>query len=100
MRSEPLKSFHGPSSPNGVIRAVTSCRKRALSVAWSSPNTSFSAQQILAGRRLPQVEDNRFLVTVVVPEEQRALEARSVVEKRPDPPRGIAFGRLDLDDFG
>ena len=54
-------------------------------------------QQVLAAGRALQVEHDRFLVAVVVPEEQRALRPRLVVEKRPDPPRRVAFRRLDLD---
>ncbi len=58
------------------------------------------AQQILARHGARQIENNRFFVAVVVPEEQRALETRLVLEKRADPPRRIAFGRLDLDHLG
>src|SRR5205814_7652938 len=47
-----------------------------------------------------QVEHNRFLVAVVVPEEQRVFESRLVREEWADEARRIAFGRLDLDDFG
>ncbi len=58
------------------------------------------AQQILARRSLAQIQHDRFLVAVVVPEEQRALGARLILQERADPPRRIAFGRFDLDHFG
>jgi hypothetical protein len=56
-------------------------------------------EHLLAARRRQEVEHDRFLIAVVVPEEQRAFEPGLVAEKRPDPPRRIALRRLDLDHF-
>src|SRR5205823_14066064 len=62
--------------------------------------TAEQTQQMLARGGLAQVEHDRFLVAVIVPEEQRALETRLVFEERSDPPCRITLGRLDLDDLG
>ena len=58
------------------------------------------AKQLLARSRLAQIQHDRFLIAVVVPEIKRALRARLVIEKRADPSRRTAFGRFDLDQFG
>jgi hypothetical protein len=57
-------------------------------------------QHVLAPLAALQVEHDRFLVAVVIPEEQRAFEAGLIIEKRADAAGGVALGRLDLDDFG
>ena len=49
---------------------------------------------------LPQVENDRALAAVVLPEEQRALGIFAVLVERPDTARRIAAGRLHLDDVG
>src|SRR5207244_1314269 len=56
-------------------------------------------QEVLAAGLLAQIEHDRFFVAVVIPEEERALEPRLVIEIRADPPRRIAFGWLDLGDL-
>ena len=57
------------------------------------------AQQLIAGRGLVQVQHDGLLVAVVVPEEQRPLQARLVVQEGADAAGGVALGRLDLDHF-
>ena len=74
--------------------------ERAAARVEQDVGAAEQAQQMLAPARLAQIEHHRFLVAVVVPEEQRAFETRLVFEKRSDPPRGIALGRFDLDDLG
>ena len=56
--------------------------------------------EALAIFRPLQVEHDRALAAVVVPEEQRALGIRAVLVERADAARGAAAGRLDLDDLG
>ena len=48
---------------------------------------------------LLEIEDERLLAAVVIPEEERALGAFLVFVERPDLARGVAAGRLDLDDL-
>ena len=48
----------------------------------------------------PEVEDDRALVGVVVPEVERAVRAGDVIDERADGARGRAFRRLDLHDVG
>jgi len=50
--------------------------------------------------RLAQVEHDRVLSAVVLPEEQRALAIFPVLVEGPDAARGAAAGRLHLDDVG
>ncbi len=49
---------------------------------------------------LLEIEHERFLAAVVIPEEERALGTFLVFVERPDLARGVAAGRLDLDDLG
>ena len=60
---------------------------------------AFQQAQQLVRLRL-DVQHDRFLVAVVVPEEQRAFRARLVVQERADAAGGVALGRLDLDHLG
>ena len=74
--------------------------ERAAARVEQDVGAAEKVQQMLARGRLPQIQHNRFLVPVVVPEEQRAFETRLVFEKRADPPRGVAFRRFDLHHLG
>ena len=56
--------------------------------------------EALAVLLLLEIEHDRALAAVVVPEEERALGTFLVLVERPDAARGIAAGRLDLDDVG
>src|SRR5262249_36263177 len=49
---------------------------------------------------LGQVEHDRALAAVVLPEEQRALGILAVLIEGANPSRGVAAGRLHLDDVG
>ncbi len=74
--------------------------ERAAARVEQDVGAAEQAEHLVAAGRGFEVEHHRFLVAVVVPEEQRAFEPRLVLEERPDPPCGIAFGRFDLDDLG
>src|SRR4029453_2607416 len=54
----------------------------------------------LAVRRGLQVERDRALAAVVLPEEQRALGILAILVERPDAARRAATRRLHLDDVG
>jgi hypothetical protein len=51
-------------------------------------------------RRLAQVEDDRALSAVVLPEEQRTLAILPILVEGSNAARGAAAGRLHLDDVG
>src|SRR5262249_34136087 len=54
----------------------------------------------LAVVALAQIEHDRALATVVLPEEQRALRVLAVLIEGADAARGVAAGRLHFDDVG
>src|SRR5207302_7938330 len=54
----------------------------------------------LAVALLMQVEDDRALAAVVLPEEQRAFGILAILVEGTDAPRGVPARRLDLDDVG
>ncbi len=74
--------------------------ERAAARVQQDVGAAEQAEHLLAPRRRLEVEHDRFLVAVVVPEEQRAFQARLVFEERADPPCRVALGRLDLDHLG
>ncbi len=77
------------------------CRvQRAAARIEQHVGAAEQAEQILARLSLAQIEHDGFFVAVVVPEEQRALRAGTIVEKRADPAGGVAFRRFDLDHLG
>jgi len=88
IKSDPLKVAHGPSSPNGVIRAVMSSGKRSFSAAWSSLMAVFECarrgiQEDIGTLQKPQqrlgvrvdVQDNGLLAAIVVPKETASVPA-------------------------
>ena len=110
-----MKFAHGPSSPNGVMRAWisvgNSLRERVRAHAELVELTLRRGLEQDVGARderaealaillLLEIEHERLLAAVVVPEEERALGVFLVLVERPDAARRVAAGRLDLDDLG
>ena len=58
------------------------------------------AQHMFARQRLAQVQHHRFLVAIVVPEEQRAFQPRLILQERTDAPCRVALRRFDLHHLG
>ena len=110
-----MKSAHGPSSPKGDMRATIRAGNACISASAPSPNPassprgvdSSSTSAVATSDRnrsrslaLAQVEHDRALAAVVLPEEQRALGILAVLIEGPDPTGGIATRRLHLDHVG
>ena len=110
-----MKSLQGPSSPKGDTRATISVGNCLLQRLRAQPqrvelSPGRGLEQHVGGSEqraktvaifLPtQIEHDRSLAAIVLPEEQGAFGVRLVLVERTDAARGTAAGRLHLDDVG
>src|SRR5206468_5913603 len=114
IRSEPLKSAHGPSSPNGETRRdqrrkLLRQRGGAESVPVELAARRRFQQHVRGGEEclkplaivgLAQVKDDRPFPAVVLPEEERTLGIILVLVEGTDATGRTPTRRFDLDDVG